>query len=284
MRLSLLNCLLMIPLLCVSFAASAQNNVGVGTATPAPSAALDVTANDKGVLVPRLTAVQRIAIPAPANGLLVYDTDSSCFFFFNASNSLWISLCAASGPTGPQGPAGPAGATGPQGTPGPTGAAGPTGAQGIPGPTGPSGTNTQRAETYSAISTASINVSTIYPAMTPLPGLSVTVTLTDTATVNIFHSSGATPSSLGDGTCGFVTQIFLNGVPLASSSKRYNVTTSFQPPLSTSCETVTSATLLPGTYTFDVRDSKANFTTANHTAGAAASPDRSSLIVQVFYQ
>jgi hypothetical protein len=121
--------------------ALAQDNVGIGTNTPDPSSKLDVTANNKGVLVPRLTATQRLAIPAPANGLLVYDTDSACFFFFNQVATSWQSLCTSTsaGQMGPTGPTGPAGVNGPTGDTGPTGAQGPQGLQGVTGDTGPTG-------------------------------------------------------------------------------------------------------------------------------------------------
>ena len=58
--------------------AQAQNNVGIGTnaATPAPSAVLDVSSTTQGMLVPRMSAAQRLAIGAPATGLLVYQTDA----------------------------------------------------------------------------------------------------------------------------------------------------------------------------------------------------------------
>lgn len=70
----------------------AQNkNVGIGTSTPDPSAVLDITSNDKGVLIPRLSAAQRMAINTPAPGLLVYDTDSFCLFYYN--KFVWTSLC-----------------------------------------------------------------------------------------------------------------------------------------------------------------------------------------------
>ncbi|WP_017259419.1 hypothetical protein [Pedobacter arcticus] len=61
----------------------AQGSVGVGTATPDKSAALDVTSTTGGVLVPRLTTAQRNAIATPANGLLVYNTDDSKFNFWD---------------------------------------------------------------------------------------------------------------------------------------------------------------------------------------------------------
>ena len=37
----------------------AQDNMGIGTSSPEPSAVLDLDATDKGFLVPRLNAAQR---------------------------------------------------------------------------------------------------------------------------------------------------------------------------------------------------------------------------------
>lgn len=51
-----------------------SQNVGIGTSTPATI--LDVTSTTQGVLIPRVTQVQMLAIPTPANGLLVTNTDS----------------------------------------------------------------------------------------------------------------------------------------------------------------------------------------------------------------
>ncbi|MBX2904289.1 MAG: hypothetical protein KF872_12145, partial [Chitinophagales bacterium] len=67
--------------------------MGIGTLTPNASSILELSASDKGFLVPRISATQRLAIASPARGLLVYDTDSSCFFFYDVS---WRSLCASS--------------------------------------------------------------------------------------------------------------------------------------------------------------------------------------------
>lgn len=117
----------------------AQNNVGIGTSTPNPSALLELQSTDRGFLVPRVTAVQRNAIAAPANALLVFDTDSGCFFYYNTQ---WVSLCKLSGPqgnTGPTGAQGLQGITGPTGDTGVQGATGDTGPQGIQGNTGPTG-------------------------------------------------------------------------------------------------------------------------------------------------
>ena len=68
------------------FMLNAQNNVGINTITPDASAALDVTATDKGMLVPRMTAAQRGLISSPATGLLVYQTDApKGFYFYNGT-------------------------------------------------------------------------------------------------------------------------------------------------------------------------------------------------------
>lgn len=112
-------------------AVQAQNNVGIGTTTPNASSILEMQSTTQGVLVPRMTAVQRLAIPVSATteGLMVYDTDSMCFFYWKNSLPAWVSLCSGGsgggpGPTGPTGAAGVAGATGPAGA---TGVTGPTG-------------------------------------------------------------------------------------------------------------------------------------------------------------
>lgn len=120
----------------------AQDNVGIGTNTPDASAILEMLSANKGILVPRMNTAGMIAIPAPANSLLIYNTDSMCYFFYRLPTTSWISLCTAtgsgvSGATGATGATGTAGTTGPTG---PTGAVGPTGAgSGTPGPTGPTG-------------------------------------------------------------------------------------------------------------------------------------------------
>lgn len=114
-------------LLTIGSTASFSQNVGIGTTSPDPSALLDIDASatsNKGILIPRMTAVQRLAIPSPANSLLVFDTDSTCFFYWNAGSSAWKSLCniATPGPIGLTGATGVTGATGTIGSTGATGA------------------------------------------------------------------------------------------------------------------------------------------------------------------
>ena len=112
-------------------------NVGVGTSSPDNSAKLDVSATDGGLLIPRMTEVQRDAISSPATGLMIFQTDGTVGFYFY-DGTAWTAL-SGSGATGPQGPAGPAGADGADGAQGPAGPAGPAGADGAQGPAGPAG-------------------------------------------------------------------------------------------------------------------------------------------------
>jgi uncharacterized protein (TIGR02145 family) len=65
--------LLFAALIAVSFTTFAQ--VGIGTATPHASAALDITSTTQGFLPPRMTGAQRNAISTPAAGIMVYCTD-----------------------------------------------------------------------------------------------------------------------------------------------------------------------------------------------------------------
>lgn len=57
------------------------------------SSILDISSTTKGVLIPRMNSVQRNSISNPADGLLVFDTDEKCFYFYNESDAEWNSLC-----------------------------------------------------------------------------------------------------------------------------------------------------------------------------------------------
>ncbi len=69
----------------------AQNNVGIGTTTPDASAILELQSTTQGVLIPRMTIVQRGNISSPATGLLVYQTDG-IFGFYYYTGTAWTNL------------------------------------------------------------------------------------------------------------------------------------------------------------------------------------------------
>src|SRR6188768_851126 len=66
--------------------------VGIGTLTPDPSAALHVYDTARGMLIPRLTSAQRAAIQSPAEGLLIYQTSDYGRGFWYFTNGQWKSL------------------------------------------------------------------------------------------------------------------------------------------------------------------------------------------------
>ena len=68
------------------FKFSGAQNVGIGTTTPQTSAALDISSNNKGLLIPRMTSALRKAIPSPSVGLLVFDTDKNAMYLFDGQN------------------------------------------------------------------------------------------------------------------------------------------------------------------------------------------------------
>lgn len=83
-------------LLALPVAVHAQS-VGVGTASPDPSAILDVSSTSKGLLLPRLTQAQMQAIASPKAGLLVYNTAD--YKFYGYQNVSVASQNSASGTT-----------------------------------------------------------------------------------------------------------------------------------------------------------------------------------------
>jgi hypothetical protein len=82
--------LLILVLLALSLRGFSQ--IGIGTITPNPSAALDVTSTTSGFLPPRMTQAQRNAITSPAAGLTVYDTTTNSNWFFNGT--IWVNAAA----------------------------------------------------------------------------------------------------------------------------------------------------------------------------------------------
>ena len=79
-------------------ATGTQVSIGVAINTdssdPDPSSILDVTALDKGILIPRLTYVQRDQI-LPVTGLVIYNTSSNTIQFFNGSGWYNLNICSS---------------------------------------------------------------------------------------------------------------------------------------------------------------------------------------------
>jgi uncharacterized protein (TIGR02145 family) len=63
-----------------------SGRVGIGPATVAPSAQLEVTSTTRGILPPRMTNVQMYAIISPAEGLTVYNTSLKTLCWFNGTS------------------------------------------------------------------------------------------------------------------------------------------------------------------------------------------------------
>lgn len=63
-------------------------SIGVNTIVPSSKALLDLNSNNKGILIPRLTNLQRNNIVSPDNSLLIYNSDTKQFNYYNGTS--WI--------------------------------------------------------------------------------------------------------------------------------------------------------------------------------------------------
>lgn len=72
------------------YSTSVFAQLGIGTSMPDPSAALDVTATDKGLLIPRVAMADRpgsTGKAAPTAGLMIYQTDNDPgFYVYDGTN------------------------------------------------------------------------------------------------------------------------------------------------------------------------------------------------------
>ncbi len=69
-------------------------NTKIGT-TPAsviPTAVLEIETTEKGILIPRMTSAQRVAISSNVQGMMVYDTDVDLFYYYSTSNAAWTAM------------------------------------------------------------------------------------------------------------------------------------------------------------------------------------------------
>ena len=76
---------------------SAAGSLGVGTATPEATAIADLSSTSRGFLPPRMTQAQLSAIPAPANGLLVFNTTDEKFYIYVELVNAWKEILYGTG-------------------------------------------------------------------------------------------------------------------------------------------------------------------------------------------
>lgn len=60
-----------------------QVSISTSASPPDPSSMLDISGSGKGLLIPRMTMMERNGISMPANALLIYQTDNMPGFYFN---------------------------------------------------------------------------------------------------------------------------------------------------------------------------------------------------------
>jgi len=79
--------MLFIAVLLCAITSSAQSVIiNENGGTPDASAILELEATDKGILIPRMTATNRLAISSPAQALMVFQTDGLVgFYYYNGS-------------------------------------------------------------------------------------------------------------------------------------------------------------------------------------------------------
>lgn len=88
--------IILISLLTTLIKFSIAQNVGIGTISPNSTSILELNSTTKGVLIPRMTQLQRNAIILPAQGLLIYQTDlDSAFYYYKGIT--WQSLSRQGG-------------------------------------------------------------------------------------------------------------------------------------------------------------------------------------------
>ena len=68
----------------VSFSLISQVSINENGTPPDASAGLDISSEDKGLLIPRMTEDQRNSINTPANSLLIYQLDGATGYYYNA--------------------------------------------------------------------------------------------------------------------------------------------------------------------------------------------------------
>jgi hypothetical protein len=77
---------------------SQQMSINTDGALPDSSAMLDVKSTEQGILIPRMTAAQKVAITDPADGLIIYQTDGSKgIHTYDLASTTWKYLLDSAG-------------------------------------------------------------------------------------------------------------------------------------------------------------------------------------------
>ncbi|MBD99476.1 MAG: hypothetical protein CMO34_06505 [Verrucomicrobia bacterium] len=104
-NISRLGILLTLYFILSTFHSYAQNvSINTDGTPPDGSAMLDVVATDKGLLIPRMSEAQKNAIANPATSLIIFQTDGTTGFYFNAGTPgtpSWIRLTSTDDITAP---------------------------------------------------------------------------------------------------------------------------------------------------------------------------------------
>ncbi len=72
-----------------------QVAINTNGAVPNSKSMLDITSATKGVLIPRMTSTQRGQIASPVNALLVFDTTTKSFWFYDINSTSWKEIKAS---------------------------------------------------------------------------------------------------------------------------------------------------------------------------------------------
>lgn len=93
----------LILLFCCLFVAinTIQSQIGINTENPNNNTALDIVANDRGIMIPRLTEKERDNLVInltgqdllSINSLLIFNTTENCYNFYDVEGGEWKSLC-----------------------------------------------------------------------------------------------------------------------------------------------------------------------------------------------
>jgi hypothetical protein len=71
----------------------AAGHIGINNSNPNAAAILDISSSSQGILTPRVTSAQRLAIASPPAGLELYDTDASVKMIYNGTR--WMEIGSA---------------------------------------------------------------------------------------------------------------------------------------------------------------------------------------------